>query len=265
MSLAFFDRKRGKAKKSVSPEEQPVDITINTDYGCLQITDTTYGGEPVRMLLVDGVQESATYLEKDLRDDLVFQYTRRIAALFGDYRFSPMKVLLIGGAGFSLPKYFISHYPEGCMDVVELHGEMTEIAKRYFYLDDITEEYDARGKRLSIYRSDGLDFLKRLDKSRPGKYDLIINDAYIGNVLDRGLTSEKGVKLIHSALSENGVYCLNIITAMTGYLSMSGLLEKEIASGYFRNVGLIQSDPAREPSHRQNCLLLASDGELPDI
>ena len=103
------------------------------------------------------------------------------------------------------------------------------------------------------------------DYAETGIYDLIINDAYIGNVLDRGLCSEKGVRQIHSALKDGGLYCLNIITAVTGYLSMPGLLETEIVSGYFKNVRLLQSEPRRDPSHRQNCLLLASEAELPDI
>ena len=38
---------------------------------------------------------------------------------------------MIGGAGYSYPKYFISKYEDKNMDVVEIDGEITEIAKNY--------------------------------------------------------------------------------------------------------------------------------------
>ena len=33
--------------------------------------------------------------------------------------------LMIGGAGYNYPKYFISHYQDKTMDVVEIDGEIT--------------------------------------------------------------------------------------------------------------------------------------------
>lgn len=248
--------------------EQPfVDLLKNTSFGEVCVRDTMYMGESVRILTVDETQESATFREEYRRYELVFQYTKRIAELFelvnGTGRTpGEGKVLLIGGAGFSLPKYYISRYPAGRMDVVELHEEMVDIAKEFFFLDQLKRDHDrGRTERLRIFIENGMEFLKKRDTL----YDMIINDAYIGCVLDNKLLSAGGLRFIHDALTEGGLYCLNIITSVTGFMSIQGIMEKELAGGYFKNVALIQCDQERDPEHRQNCLLLCSDGELPQI
>ncbi|MBQ7680459.1 MAG: hypothetical protein IJT34_11490, partial [Butyrivibrio sp.] len=95
----------------------------------------------------------------------------------------PVRVLLIGAAGCSLVKYFIAHYPEGRMDVVELHREMIEAARMYFYLGELEENLQvAHMDRLRIYISDGMKYLDRfVAQGKQPRYDMIINDAYIGD------------------------------------------------------------------------------------
>ena len=41
----------------------------------LEIVDKTEEGESIRLLLVNGARESATYNQKEHRNDLVFQYS----------------------------------------------------------------------------------------------------------------------------------------------------------------------------------------------
>ncbi len=63
------------------------------------------------------------------------------------------KVLFIGGGGFSGPKYFMQHYPNITVDVVEIDPQVVEVAKKYFFLDEsnpLTEYYYAYGIRNSF-------------------------------------------------------------------------------------------------------------------
>ena len=248
---------RGRATATVTPHDErtAVDVSRSTDFGELRVFDTEYMGEEVRMLTVNGTQESAAYREPGRHGELVFQYTRSIAQILPGHD----RALLIGGAGCSIAKYFVDSFPEGHIDVAELHGEMIELARRYFFLGEFESE------RMRIHVGDGAELLgRRVSDGAPG-YDIIINDAYVGDVLDAGLQSERGMRLIHSALTPGGLYCLNIITAMEGYLSMGGLMQEQLAMRHFANVRLCQCNPRRDRTHRQNCLLLASDGELPEV
>ena len=253
MKFSLLKKIRDRRRKE--EPDGPVDVTLDMDFGELRVCDSEYDGEPVRMLLVDGTQESATYMEPWRRYELVFPYTRAVAETFGDPMGEhPRRVLLIGGAGFSLAKYYIANFPDGVMDVAEMYREMADTAGKYFYLDQLRREFDTdRTGRLNIHIGDAYAYLEEYDGE---PYDLIINDAYVGNVMDRGLASDKGVGLIHRALAEDGIYCLNIITAMEGYLAMTGLLEREIIERHFTKVGMFQVNPERNPEHRQNCLII---------
>ena len=77
------------------------------------------------------------------------------------------RVLFIGGGGFSGRKYFMQHYPNITVDVVEIYPKVVEVAKKYFFLDELNP-------KLSIYTQDAREF--RDDNQ--GKYDLIVLDAF---------------------------------------------------------------------------------------
>ena len=73
---------------------------------------------------------------------------------------------MLGGAGFSYPKYLISHYPAKTMDVVEIDEGMVELAFKYFYLDELFDEYNLyENERLKIYVMDGRGYLATTPKT----------------------------------------------------------------------------------------------------
>ncbi|MBO5551366.1 MAG: hypothetical protein J5966_05345, partial [Lachnospiraceae bacterium] len=109
-------------------------------FGNVVITDEETRDGTIRTLTVNGARESACYVEKGRHYDLRFKYTMEFAQIMEMTDFD-RQVLLIGGAGFSVPKYFISHFRKGIMDVVELHDEMYDIAMKYFFLDELYKEY----------------------------------------------------------------------------------------------------------------------------
>ena len=47
---------------------------------------------------------------------------------------------MIGGAGYSFPKGFISTRETGTIDVVEIDGRLTDLAHKYFFLDELKKE-----------------------------------------------------------------------------------------------------------------------------
>ena len=125
------------------------------------IREVDENDQRIRYLLVNGGEESACYSEPGMHNELKFIYTRKLAQLFEIFP-SFQNSLLIGGGGFSLPRYLISHYPDHTMDVVELSPQIVEIAKKYFFLEELREKYDALylglgaqiGNRMPVENSD---------------------------------------------------------------------------------------------------------------
>ncbi len=231
----------------------------------VEIEDTLYDGQNVRLLLVNRTRESATYNEKSRRNELVFRYMKeldRVYELIPEAR----DTLLLGGAGFSFPKHYIASYPERRMDVVELNGYMYDLALDYFYLDELYRDYGPHlDGRLNIFIEDGNRYLKRNRKT----YDVIINDAYTGNVADQGLLQDESTGNIRRSLKEGGFYAVNLITALKGFYAIQGMIAIKTLKRHFPYVGCFPCTPEEDPMDLQNCLLLASDHdyewEIPSI
>jgi len=110
------------------------------------------------------------------------------------------KVLFIGGGGFSGPKYFLQHYPNVSVDVVEIDPEIVEVAKKYFFLD-------GSNPRLNIYTQDAREFLN----SYPGKYDVIILDAFSKSYVPFHLMTVEFYRLLSDKLTNGGSVISNHI------------------------------------------------------
>lgn len=224
----------------------------------LEVVEKTEEGEAIRLLLVNGARESATYIDKAHRNDLVFRYAVGFNDVF-EINKNLKDCLLLGGAGFSYPKYFISRFPEKTLDVVEIDEVMVNVAFKYFYLDELYDEYDLyENERLKIYVMDGLKFLSTMLKS----YDVIFNDAYISDSPAEGLMSYEAISLIKNRLTPGGIYVANMITAMAGesaYPLFSILANLKQIFKYTRFCKCRNDVPANE---KQNCLIFASDSPI---
>ena len=177
-------------------------VSYDTQYGRVLIYNAMRGEDEVRVLNIDSGFESATFINKEKRNELVFEYTKYYDLMF-KANIDIKDTLMIGGAGYNYPKYFISHYQDKTMDVVEIDGEITEIAKEYFYLNDLIREYKIEeNKRLGLITDDGRVYLNQNTK----KYDAILNDAFAGNSPAKTLTTKEAAERIKASLNTNGVY-----------------------------------------------------------
>ncbi len=259
--MKLFSGKQKKLKSGFSSSRSPAERILYRKkmkkYGTILVRETEENGEWIHLLTVDGIRESAAFVREELHDRLVFPYTREFEKIF-IVTPSLSSCLMLGGAGFSYPRAFILRHPACTMDVVEINPEMVKIAREYFYLE---EAFSGNGEenRLSIIIDDANTFLQSTHKT----YDAIINDAYIANRIDASLLSAKNTALVRQRLSENGVYLVNLITALAGEKSMPGRLAASVLSYSFAHVTLYPVKPWLEPDANQNCILIASDSPIP--
>ena len=210
----------------------------------------------VRMMNVAGTRQSGTYLDDDTYCDLAFSYTRDYDCMF--LAGVPVRdVLVLGGGGYSYPKHLIAHRPETFVTCVEIDPVVTAIARRYFFLDRLFEEYDLDGTgRLQLVEGDAREFLEQSDE----RYDAIVNDCFAGMSLVESLATREAALLYHEHLREDGVYLSNVIGAVEGPRSRAMRRILRTLASEFAHVYVLPGQPAAL-SNCDNNVVIATDGD----
>ncbi len=232
--------------------------SYDTLYGRVIIYNSKLNDEDVRILNIDSGYESATFTNNEKKNELVFEYTKGYDLMFNSKN-NINEVLLIGGAGYSYPKYYISHYLDKKMDVVEIDGEITQIAKKYFYLQDLIDEYGIeQNHRLNLITDDGRTYLNNNVK----KYDAILNDAFSGNSPAKTLTTIETIRNIKKSLNNNGLYLTNVISALEGENSKFLRAEVNTIKKVFKNVYVVPCNLADDKNKVINNMVIATDDNI---
>jgi spermidine synthase len=223
-------------------------VDVDTEYARVWVFDAKEAdtGREDRNLKIDKQNSSAMYLDGS---DLVYEYTKfyDLAAHFKpDFK----KSLLLGGAAYSYPKYYLEKYPEKKLDVVEIDPRLTEIAKEHFKLKD--------KPNLRIFHEDARIFLNKNKE----KYDVIFGDAFGSQLsIPFHLTTKEAVLKNFDAFADDGVVVCNIISSIEGkngkFLRAEYLTYKSI----FPQVYLFPVQRENEGETLQNVILVALKSE----
>ncbi|MBM6775460.1 spermidine synthase [Olsenella profusa] len=239
---------------------------LRTKFGITLVFDSEdLDHTPVRLLNVNGTFQSACYVPEDLRFELACVYHREMAAVIerlvaarGASRERPLRVMVMGGGGYSLPKYLAAFVPAVRTDVVEVDPAITQLARERFFLDECLERTGAeKDGRLRLVTGDAWAFLHAAEDP----YDVIVNDAFSGNRPLGPLETDEGARVIREHLAAGGVYLANVRCACTGRRSRP-LREVEEAFGReFAHVWYVPEWPD-EPEKPGNNALVATDATL---
>lgn len=235
-------------------------VSVDTRSGHVRIWNgKDANGDDVRVLNVSGGFESGTYLNESKRHELAFPYTRLYTDAVENGKRAGDNTLMIGGGGYSFPKFFISHYPGMTIDVVEIDGKITEIARDFFFLKELEQEYNTReNKRLNICEEDGRVFLNRCIT----KYAVIMNDAFSGDTPVRQLASLEAVKQIKDCLIDGGVYATNIVGNLKGLKRKFIVTELATIATVFPFVYMVKADESKKNETIHNYMIYASTAPL---
>ncbi len=210
-------------------------------------------GTTVRLLNVDGTFQSASYVDDGLWSELVCVYHREMVRVINAMA-DAHEVLVIGGGGYSLPKYLVTHTRYMHVTVVEIDPAMTKIAREHFFLDRAEEMANGR---LEIIHADGWEWLRTSDR----RFDVIINDAFRGNKPLGSLGTEAGAELVAEHLSDKGVYLANLRCPLEGKRSRP---LQDVTLAFGRRLARVWTLPERPETPREpgNNVLVASNRSL---
>lgn len=193
MSLAFMDY--AIARRGF--------VDVDTAYNRVWIYDhkDLWSDRMVRRMGINNENHSSMYVDSD---EIYTEYVKYYD--LAQY-FNPgfERALMLGGAGYSYPKHFLATYPQASIDVVEIDPALTELAKKYFSLKE--------DPRLAIYHADARAYLNTTEK----KYDVIFGDAFSSYYsIPYQLTTREAIQKMHSALDDDGIVIVNLISSLEG-------------------------------------------------
>jgi predicted membrane-bound spermidine synthase len=114
------------------------------------------------------------------------------------------RVLVVGGGGYTFPRYALEQVPETQMDVVEIDPGVTRVAKEVLGLKDYPG--------LSIHHMDGRQYIS--ERVPRGTYDLIVQDAVNDLSVPSHLLTKEYNDAVKATLKPNGVYLLTVIDSI---------------------------------------------------
>ena len=232
------------AFKVLIVEQNDSVIDVDTKYNRVLIYDANdyLSGKEAKYMRINNEYSGAMFLDSD---ELVFRYLKYYDLA---EHFNPdfQRSLLIGGAAYSYPKYYLKKFPDASIDVVEIDPELTKLAREHFRLSD--------DPRLKIIHEDGRTFLNNCKE----KYDVVFVDAFKSQyTLPYQLTTREAVQKIYNILNNDGIAILNIISSIDGKKSLFLQAEYLTYQSVFQQVYLFVIQNMDDKEQLQSVVLVA--------
>ncbi|MGL4551228.1 MAG: fused MFS/spermidine synthase, partial [Gemmataceae bacterium] len=207
---------------------------METNYFAIRVQDGEFQGEKVKTLALDHLIHShvklgdPTYLGYP-HEKSQSEFVRAVAA-------GPdPRVLVIGGGGYTLPRWVEVTEPAVKVDVVEIDPGVTLAAKRYLNLTADT--------KIVTYNQDGRQFIQEV--AAPGSYPLVIGDAVNDMSVPFHIMTREFNDGVKKVLTPGGVYLLSVVDDYEdGELLRAALRTMRLT---FRHVHLVGSGPVWRP------------------
>lgn len=220
-----------------------------TRYFCVKIEPARVEGRNILALRLDSLIHSYV----DLDDDrfLGYGYEKGLAdlAAYASERNPAFRTLVVGGGGYTLPRYIDSVYSESHVDVIEIDPEVTRAAHERLGL--------RRSARMRVFDGDARMVAKRLD---PRVYDFVVGDAYNDVSAPYHLTTLEYVLDIKRLMKDDGIYAINILDKMNegGFLRANARTMAEA----FDYVYVIRGGRISSGAMRDTILVAGSDAPI---
>lgn len=175
--------------------------TVETNYFCIRVYDTTHDGHEVKALALDRLTHSfvklgdPTYLGYE-HEHVQAEVTRFLLA-----ETEGLRVLVIGGGGYTYPRWVETTVPQATIEVVEIDPGVTEVAYSHLGL--------RRDTKIRIHHLDGRQFVSEQAPRRA--YDLVILDAVNDLSVPYHLLTREFNESVADLLKPQGVYLVSVI------------------------------------------------------
>ena len=179
---------------------------------------------------VHSLYRPGTYLTGDVWDGY-------LVLPFAGLRDPPERIAILGNAAGTTARAYGHYFPDTQVDGVEIDGELTEVGRRFFDLDN---------PNLRVYHEDARPWLRQSD----GGYDAIMVDAYRQPYIPFYLATREFFELARDRLAPGGVVIVN-----AGHPEGNDDLEEVLG----RTMAEVFPTVIRDPLESTNTLLLGTE------
>lgn len=226
--------------------------TYESNYFCIRVREETADGNTYKVLALDHLVHS--YSNKDNPADLRYPYEQigSEASQFVLQRDGQIRFLLLGGGGFTMPRYLESKYTaaQAEIDVVEIDPKVIEVAK-----SDMGVAPDSRVRAFDL---DARQYLAFRDAGAP-KYNIIQADAFNDFSVPYHLTTREFGALVKRHLTDDGLFLVNMIDG--GDTEFAKALIRTVGAN-FPNLYFVPTNRAYDGIRLNTMLLIASGTPL---
>jgi spermidine synthase len=144
---------------------------------------------------------------------------------------------MLGVAGGTVARAYAKYFPDTIIDAVEIDGELFDIGRRWFGLEDRPQ--------LRVHADDARPFLRKTDE----RYDFIFLDTYRQPYIPFYLATKEFFELARDRLAPGGAVIINV-----GHPADSPKLEQVLTA----TMGAAFPHIVRDPVRDTNTLLMGS-------
>lgn len=198
------------------------------------------------ILDLDGMEQSA--VDRNDPTHLAFDYMRRIGDLIDALEPpapAPLRVLHVGGAAMTLPRYVAATRPRSGQTVLEPNEEVIALVR--------VQAPIPRRSGIKVRPVDGYSGIRKV---RDAVHDLVILDAFAQGQVPVELTSADFLQQVQRVLAPNGVFVANLVDRPPF------VLVRSMVSRTFGQVA-IGAEPATVKGRRSGNVLVACGGLPP--
>lgn len=175
--------------------------TKESNYYTIQVSTYADDKDIYKVLVLDHLVHS--FVVPDSPTTLKYPYLKVLEEItrYTVSEGQSLRVLHLGGGGYSFPRYLEAVYPGTVNEVVEIDPAVTQIAHQELGLPADTS--------IKTYNQDARLFLIRRQAAQ--KYDIVIGDVFNDRSTPYHLTTLEFDRLVKANMAKDGLYLINII------------------------------------------------------
>ena len=230
-------------------------FVTRTKFGLTMIFDSEDAdGTPIRLLNVNGTFQSVSYIASELRFELCVHYHRMMAKVI--QQVAPEgHVVVMGGGGFSLPKYLATHMHGATVEAIEIDPKIVSLAREHFFLD---EALAVASSELHVIEDDAW---KVLQNAEAGSINVLVNEVFAGRKSLGPLGTVAGAQVVKEKLAADGVYLADVRCPLEGHGSTILPQVANVFAQEFTHIAYVPEWPDT-PKTPGNNLLIATDADI---
>ncbi|GAC1327328.1 MAG: hypothetical protein NVSMB2_26750 [Chloroflexota bacterium] len=184
-----------------------------TSYYCIRVAPAPESGprETVKELILDHLVHSYNSLDDPhyLQYGYIKVYAEVADMLAKRLPNHDLRVLYVGGGGYTLPRHIEAQYPNARQEIMEIDPGVTQTVYEQLGVDPMQTT-------IVTYNVDGRLMANQLALTNAGQYDLIIGDAFNDLSIPYHLTTREFDQELKALLKDDGLYLALVIDKLRG-------------------------------------------------